>query len=155
MTNKWHLMCWAWSGSKLFDPEWLTLYTWASQYTAHYKESIARHLFWLLTRFDFMTNWWHLMCWAWSGSKLFDDTLRVFLNDLCYTPGQVSIQLITSVNNQAPFLTINDKLMTFNVLGLIWFQTVWPWMIYVIHMGKSVYSSLQGVNNQAPFLTIN
>ena len=95
------------------------------------------------------------MCWAWSGSKLFDDTLRVFLNDLCYTPGQVSIQLITSVNNQAPFLTINDKLTTFNVLGLIYIQTVWSWMIYVIHLGKSVYSSLQGVNNQAPFLTIN
>ena len=77
------------------------------------------------------------------------------MNDLCYTPDQVSIQLITSVNNQAPFLTINDKLMTFNVLGLIWIQTVWSWMIYVIHMVKSVYSSLQGVNNQAPFLTIN
>ena len=45
--------------------------------------------------------------------------------------------------------------MTFYVLGLIRIQTVWSWMVYVIHMGKSVYSSLQVVNNQAPFLTIN
>ena len=45
--------------------------------------------------------------------------------------------------------------MTFNVLGLIWIQTVWSWMIYVMYVVKSVYSLLQVVNNQAPFLTIN
>ena len=45
------------------------------------------------------------------------------------------------------------KLMTYNVMGLI--QTVLSWMIYVIHMVKSVYSSLQVINSQAPFLTIN
>ena len=33
----------------------------------------------------------------------------MILNDLCYTHGQVSIQSLQVVNNQAPFLTINDK----------------------------------------------
>ena len=67
----------------------------------------------------------------------------------------ISLQV---VNNQAPFLTINDKSMTFNVLGLIWIQTVWSCMIYVIHMAKSVsvtYIRVTRNSNKIPILNSN